>query len=61
LAYRVRIGERVLAMFDPCPPDIGSVSKDVPRRLISLENKDLTHGHISVDKHKWWSKWWSDP
>jgi hypothetical protein len=34
LTYRVRIDERLLAMFDLCPPDIGSMSKDIPRRPI---------------------------
>ena len=45
----------------PLDPQIGSVSKEVPRRLIFLTNKDFTPGCISVDKPKWWSKWWSDP
>jgi hypothetical protein len=42
-------------------PDIGSASTDVLRRPIFLKNKDFTLGRISVDKPKWWSKWWSDP
>jgi hypothetical protein len=42
-------------------PDIGSVSKDVLRRPVSLKNKDSALRRISVDKPKWWSKWWSDP
>jgi hypothetical protein len=40
LAYRVRIDERVLAMFDLCRPDIGSVSKFARRRPISLVSND---------------------
>jgi hypothetical protein len=42
LTYRVRIDERVLAMFDLCPPDIGSVSKDVRRLPIFPKNRDFT-------------------
>jgi hypothetical protein len=37
------------------------VSKDVAARPIFLKNKDFIPGCISVDKPKWWSKWWSDP
>ena len=31
------------------------------RRPIFLKNKDFAPRRISVDKAKWWSKWWSDP
>jgi hypothetical protein len=37
------------------------VSKDVPRRPIFLKNKDFALWRISVDRPKWWSKWWSNP
>jgi hypothetical protein len=60
LTDRVRIDERLLAMFDLCPPDIGSVSKNVRRCPISLKNRDFGLERISVDEPKWWSKWWSN-
>jgi hypothetical protein len=41
----------------PCPPDIGSVSTDVPRRPVFLRYKDFALRRISMDK----AKWWSDP
>jgi hypothetical protein len=33
----------------PLTPDIGSVSKDVPRRPVLLKNKDSALRRISVD------------
>jgi hypothetical protein len=50
LTYRVRIDERVLAMFDLCPPDIGSASETVRGRPISVTDRVLGLWGISVDK-----------
>jgi hypothetical protein len=60
LAYRVRIDERVRAMFDLCPPDIGSMSEIVRGGPISLTDKGFGLWWILADKPYWWSKRWSD-
>ena len=44
LTYGARVDERMLAMFDLFPPDIGSASKTVRGRLISLADKGLVLG-----------------
>jgi hypothetical protein len=51
--HRGRSGTRTHGSLTP---DIGGVSKDVPRRSIFHKNKDL-HLCASMDRPKWWSKW----
>jgi hypothetical protein len=45
---------------EPLTPDIGRPFTDVPKHPIFLQNKVFALGRISVDKLKWWSKWWSN-
>ena len=56
-----RLGRKVKEAWLFDPQTSAACPRTSTRCPVFLKNKDSALRRISVDKPKWWSKWWSDP